>query len=582
MSRISDYTTVALPGAGQNIKMVTVVDLMSPAGALLATTSRTLAVNGVAMWKVDGAALQLDPDRTLSRTVSLAVSSSDIDLVPREPGSLLHPETCNVVRISAGLSGGPTWTLATLLIDGVEAETEFGLLDRCVLQLVDPGRPLRSNLVDPFPWSAGEAIEVVAERLLAVVTDTTDIDLAETGYTMPAAGSFPAGGTVAELVQGLLGSAGHELTADENGRLYSRPVPPTSADGTERWRYGGPGRLPVQRARRSWSVRTPQGVLVTGGGLMAPGSSWTVPVWDTDESSQGYFSGPGEVTIEEVTWNHLGSTTQSVVAGYARLRRIGSGPAMVTLWVAPNPAMRPGDLLDLQAPGLNASGLYRVKAIGALPTGPHQLQEVTVRAVWDPAKGMGNPADPSQVCTSAASDSFDRADQNLEDLEESPGSPYWTEHAWSWAVANQVAIQRHNGTASLARWNTAMCGTDYVVASTIGEVPAGKWIGPAARSSGQFDCYAAVVDSSGRIRLELWQAGQKIEELGAYATNSDPSGGALSLSVDGPELVAIWEGVEVLGVSDTRRTGPFTGMHALGGVQGSTAPSISSWSATVV
>jgi hypothetical protein len=581
VSRFVAYTNAAKPGPNQNLVIDTVVDLIDPTGQLLCTTDLTRAGNGVFLWNVAGAALQLDPDRTLSRTVDVDVACGQTSLVPIEAGSLLHPESGNQVKIAAGLHGSSMWTLATLLIEDTQVESVADTVMSVKVSLVDPGRPVRSDLVNAFPWDAGEPVEDVVARLLAIVVD--EVDLAQTGYTMPAAGSFPPGRSIAQIVQQLLGGCGHELTADEDGRLFSRPVPPTKADDSEVWAYGGSGRLPWSRAKRRWSVRSPQGVLVTGGSLLTPGTTYSVPVWDTDPDSEGFFNGPGEVQVEEVTYEHVGTPNQSVVAGYALLRRLGSGPAIVDLEIAPNPAMRPGDLVDLRADSIASTGLYRVRYIGALPTIPDRPQQVTLRAVWDPELGYTHPAAPGLACVSIATDSFDRPDQNLEDQETSPGSPLWTELAYSWGIVGQKAIQRHNGTASLARWNTPMCGIDYIIYMTLADVPPGKWIGPAGRSSGQFDCYCAVIDADGRIRIEMWLAGKKVAELGSYVTNTDdPSGKQLDLICDSSRLTAVWEGTEVLSVTDTRRTGPYVGMHALGGVSGSTAPGANSWTAELL
>ena len=583
MSRVSDYGDAASSAvaAGQRLQTSRTIELVDVTGAVLATTDASAATGDVEHWADPaGAALELDPDRTLSRSTTMSVVAS----VPDAVGDLLHPSSGHRVRIKAGIvvDGVSTmWTLATLLVDRVDALYRRGAVQPILVTLVDPGRPIRSTLVDVFPWDADEAIETVVDRLLQIVGISAD--LASTGYVMPAAGSFPPGRRVSDLVQSLLGSAGHELAADQDGRIHSRQVPPTTADATERWSYGvDGGGMPIHEAKRSWAAATPQGVLVTGGGLLVPGSTWSVPVWDTDPSSAGYYAGPGEVTVDEVTYDTIATPSQAVTAGYARLRRIGVGPATVNLAIAPNPAMRPGDLVDLWMPELHASGVYRVRRIGALPTSATQMQQVTLRGTWDPQLGYGSPADPATTCVSAASDDFDRADQNLEDLEDSPGSPRWTELAWSWAVVGSAAVQRHNGTASLALWNTPMCSIDHIVYATIGSVPAGKWIGPACRSSGQFDGYVAVVDPSGRIRLEMWQAGLLVAELGAYATGADPAGKSLAISADGSTIAVLWDGTEVLSVTDTRRVGAYVGMHALGGVQGSTAPEISSWSAQLL
>lgn len=575
MGRFDEYNAAVAAGGPALRYRVDVID----AQGLLRATSDPVAAGGeVAYWAPSMGPVTLDPGRILARTASLVLPESGEGLVPDRAGDLLHPETGSRVRVKAGLVGGSLWTQATFVVDEIEATSEAGVV-LLTARLVDPARPIRSELTSLFVWDEDEPVEDVVTRLLA--TTGVSADVTATGYLMESPGSFKAGDRVHEKVDHLLGSCGHELAVSADGLVYSRPVPPASADASdaEVWRYG-PGGIPVASISRRIVSRRPQGVQVTAGGIRTAGATQTLQLWDTDPDSAGYFEGPGETQLDTVSFPYVESPARMSVAGYARLRRIGAGPKQVVIEVPPNPAMQHGDQVRLTSPETRSSALYRVQELEVPVTGL-TAQRVALRAVWDPEKEYIRPADPAEGAISGWTDTFDRSDQNLEDLVTSPGSPLWTELAWSWAVVNNVAIQRHNGTWSLARYNIPLTSIDHIVYATIDEVPAGKHVGAACRSSGQFDCYAAVVSSSGRVSLQMWQGGKLVQELGSYSTGTDPAGKTVAVKAVGETISALWEGSTVVSVTDGRRRGLYTGMLGLGGSQGSTAPGVRSASGQV-
>ncbi len=581
MSRFSDYQGFVEANGGAVLDWKH--ELVDPDGQLLATTDMSDAVGNVELWGASLDPIDFEGGQISQRTGTMRIPDRDAGLLPVSPGDMLHPDTANRVRTYAGIVGadGETtwWTQSTLLVQQVESVGVDDQAAELVVDLTDTLRPVLSDLATTFTHDRDEPTEDVVRRLLAEVVPEASI--AETGFVVPG-GSLPAGTDRFEAVDVMLEGCGHELVADSMGRVSSRPIPPSDLDDlAERWRYGVDG-IPVTGPRRIIRAHTPQGVRVEGGSLRTAASSATLIVYDQDPTSEGYFDGPGEAIIPSVSYPYAETTPQLATAGYAQLRRIGRGPAVVTFQTIPNPAMMEGDQLSLNMPAVGVDGEFRVLAY-RLPVEVDGLMTVTARAVYDPALNYDSPAAADgSTCLATISDSFDRPDENLEDsgdpIGSDPGSPDWTEHGYSWGVVNGNAIQRFDQGWSLAYVNTPLCSSDQTVTVEISSVPGGRRIGPVVRTSGAFEGYAALVNSSGQVRIEMWLNGSAVEVLDSSSNTGNPVGKSLSLAIVGTSLVARLNGDVVASATDGRLTGSHVGMLAYGGSP-SNAPGVASFSA---
>lgn len=575
MTRFDDYTAAAADGATE---LDWRHDLIDPDGQLLATTDPTEAEsNDVVQWGASLAPLSFTNDRVSQRTAVLSVAAGDLDLVPIGSGSMLHPMAGNRVRSFMGLntSGGWVWwPRATMIADTTTADLDSGSV-AFTINLVDALRPIRSDFDAAFSFDDDETVEAVVTRIVEQVIPQS-FTIGATGCVMPR-GSLDAGTERYRAANLMLEGCGHELVANPNGEISSRPIPSSADDlSVQRWTYGTGG-IPVHSAQRIWSVRRPQGWRIEGGSVQTTSSAVTILVYDTDPSSDGFFSGPGEVRLPTGRYPYVLSVPQAAEAGYGQLRRHGSGPMLLDIEVAPNPALRQGDLMTLTIPELRVAGSFRVLGF-TLPLELTDHQTVTVRKVYDPALNYEPPLDAGEGCLVTVTDTFDRADQNLENTEVEAGSADWTEIGYSWAVINQLAIQRYWGGWSLAYCNTPLCNTNQRVTIDIHEVPAGRYVGPAIRSSGQFDCYTALVNSSGWVSLEVWQAGARIATIGSHNSGQSPDGKSLSIEAVGTSITVKLQGTTIITASDDRRTGPHVGMLGFGGSP-ATAPKVSSFTA---
>lgn len=580
MSRFTDYTDAADSGG---VRVVWRADLVAPDGSLLATTDEDEAGAEAVAWGAEVDPLTYSTNRVGPRRASIRLPADSAGrFVPESTGSLLHPDAGNRVRLWCGIEnddGTPNFGTpqATMAIEETVSEYRSGATAINV-SLVDALWPVRSELVDAFVFDDGEMVEDVAGRLLADVMDESQFGLTPTNWMTPG-GSYGVGTSREELVLALLDGVGHELIADPYGFVTSRPIPPSNDSATAgRWSYGAPN-IPVHMATKVNRSRVPQGWKVESGGLRTASTSVTVVVFDTDPTSEGFYS------ADSTSPHNLGSSrlpfvqgvAQSAVAGYAQLRRHGVGPLVVVFETIPNPMIRDNDLLELTLDDLYASGTYRVLDY-SLPIRPSGLMTVMARQTYDPALNYEFPLDRGEGCVVSIADNFNRSDQNLENLEGSPGSDDWTEIGFSWGVEGQRAVQRSDGSWSMAFLNTPLCSSDQESSVEIVSVPSGRFVGPMVRSSGTFECYTALASSSGVVTLEMWQGGRRVSTLGSFSNGSSVAGQTLTVRAVQSMLEVDLGSTTVITANDSRRQGRFVGMLGYGGSPGN-APTIDNFAA---
>ena len=560
-------------------------DLVAPSGEMVFTTVEEEVAGSVEHWSVDMPPLLSQSNRRSRRTATIEVPISNPDLLP-SVGSPLHPDSGNRVVTSAGLVGADgvvSWQpQGSMVVDEASATSQGGVAV-AVVDLVDPMNPLRADLVDSFTFEEDETVGSVCTRLAEQVLQAGTFDITEGGGCTVPGGSLGPGTNRLTIIQQLLEGCGHELHASAKGYISARPIPPSDDnEALERWVYGT-GRIPVHSKRRVWQSRVPQAWEIQGGSFRAISAAPTVLVFDQDPSSEGYYQRPGVRRVGSTRLPFVRSVNQGITAGYGQLRRYGVGPMVLVVEMAPNPYMQEGDLIaftDSEAlDKVDASGTFRVLDY-RLPVQLDGLMEVTMRAVYNPALGYVPPADRGEGCVVSIADSFDRPNQNLEDLEGSPGSTDWTERGFSWGIEGQRAVQRYANGWSLAYLNTPLCSSDQAATVDIAEVPSGRQIGPMVRSSGEFDGYAAIADSNGVVRLEMWQAGSRKANLGQHNSGGSMADRSLTIQAVGQQIEVSIQGTTVITASDDRRTGTYVGMIGYGGPSGS-APAAESFTAGV-
>lgn len=575
MTRFDDYTEAVENGS---VQLLWKHELIGPDGTILATTDAAEAGDAI-RWGAQAQPLESAGNQVSQRTLDLSVPLSHNDLLPK-PGGILHPDSGSRVRTSAGIvkADGTEeyWTQSTLSIFDVEGVDNGGAVG-LDLHLVDGLHPVDSDTEDAFKFDDGELVSAVVGRLAAQVLEAGTYSISETDGCVLPTGSLSAGTNRYSILAGLLEGCGHELTATATGQVISREILPSWDDSSlPRWRYGA-GQIAVGGASRLWQSRVPQAWKIEGGSFASSLTAPVVLVYDTDPASEGYYRNSGPAKIGTTRLPFVQVVSQAAIAGYAQLRRFGTGPGVVRFGTIPNPALRVGDLLEMEIESMEIAGTFRVQSV-RLPVQADGLMTVTARFVFDPALEYDIPNDRGPGCLVSISDPFDRPDQNLENLEGSAGSPDWTEIGYSWYIQNEAAIQRFANGWSLAFVNTPLCSSNQSATVAIGEIPSGRRIGPAVRSSAEFDCYTALADSAGNVTLEMWRAGGLVDVLGSHSSGGSVAGRNLTVRAVGTTIQAQLNSETVITATDDRRTGSYVGMLAYGGATGS-APSAESFTA---
>ena len=558
-------------------------ELVGPSGKILATTDADQTSGSVIHWGCTLAPLATDQKAISQRSARAVVLGTVADLVPGEPGDLLHPDTGNRVRSWCGLvleSGTEYWAQSTLYIDEAEPSGVDGAVT-IDLQLVDAVTKVRSDFTDSFAFSDGEMVETVLERILLQVLPADQVSVTATGWTVPG-GSVAAGESRFDLVDSLLAGCGHELAVTPTGVVYNRPIPATTKPAGEGWRFG-PGELPMGlNPTVPIRGREPRGWVVEAGALQTSDPEIQAVVYDRDPQSLGFFQGGGAVTLETARLPWVKSESQARVAGYGQMRRNGQGPGSIRFTTTPNPAMVEGDLIVVTADHLKASGDYLVRRIDLPPQVDGEMT-VEARRVWDPEIGFEPPAidvPPDTNCWGTHySDDFDRDSQNLEILPgRADGSPEWTEVGRSWNVVNRRAVQVVAGEWSMAFLNIPLCRFDSYAAVDVDLVPDGLHVGPAVRVGADGSGYVALTDSAGRVSLEVWQNLQRQDVIGSFDTGGSMVSRNLRIEAVGSEISVKVDGATVITASDDRRTERRAGMMADGN-RYPNSPSISRFTA---
>ena len=550
-------------------------ELVDTSDVVLATTDPDDVNGDVIHWGATMAPVSFDAQKVSQRTAQLTVPVNDPLLVPNRVGSMLHPDSGNVVRSSAGIeqsSGQMFWvSQETLKPNQVTAKSESGA-GVLTVSLVDTLVKVRSDFINGFAFEDGEPVENVISRLLEPVV--TGVDVSPTGFTTPA-GNAEQGSSRETLLLELLEGVGHEISTTADGRPFTRPVLPSAGSDAKRWRYGQSDGLPIQSASRTWNVKSPQGWRVEGGSNLDATLPVTLTVYDTDPSSEGYFRGAEAAQIRSSRIPWVRSNSQAAACGYGNLRKFSSGPMVVSFQSFPNPSLRVGDLVEFEDDVLNADGLFRVIS-KSLPMQVDGMMTVVIRKVFEPALNYLSPAaDPKpepetgKHCLTGFVDDFDRADGNLENVPNPvTGEDDWVEFGLSWGVYKRKATQRGRGLWSFAMLNTPLCSSNQFVTLNMVRPRAGLSLGPMLRSSGTHEGYFCRQDTNGHLSLEIWIDGKVSKVIGSH--NAGGFQPVLTLRAVGNRITVDTESqVSVIDVRDNSMTGTFVGMHALGDYQGS-------------
>lgn len=577
MSRFTDYQAVVDVGGGYLTWLVQLIDITGASHVVRWSNQDFEIGDGsvVKEWQpqIDALSLQVTGVSQRTLTMRFAVAPEDYPLIPHASTDPLHPSSEWKVRFWAAYTkeiptgSEPFAMVCTMLPDEVTVTDDGGGgALQIEVDLIDMMRPLRSDFTAPYSWDVGEAADVAGAIMRQVMGDTgagPAFLLNAVGQSV-AAGNAGPGDSRLSVVSQLLQAVGQELWVDPQGVISNREIPDSICGTGEHWRYGQADGIPWQKASKLTVPNTPVGVRIEAGNYEAwePPIIWTV--YDLDATSEGYWQGSANA-FPVLRNPYIQNLATAQIAGYARLRRIGTGPGVVKFTCLPNPAMLENDDIELLAPNLGINGLYRVMGMD-LPLMPNNRMEVTCRASWNPRQGVPFVNDPG------AASIFD-----LSAVFTGSGAlpPEWSVPKGSWA---QLGLSAYGtGGDNLAIYNDVLAGSDQQATAFIGNIT--NHVGVVIRSDGSASGIVGMLYPNGNAQIELWQNGVPVKTLatgtytvGASVTEVVASGNTVSLIVNGSTVASVTDGA-------TQTGGTLVGMFAAGTAAGS-GPGISSFSAS--
>lgn len=261
-----DYTAVAK------------IDVTDSNGLYLATLPKI----------VPGGNVDCDETRQVRRTPSFTIQSSGLDnLVPKEAGDLLHPDSGNEIRPYRGVvlpSGQPEWI--PLGIFGMTKPVVTDTGDSLSIAISGNDRSAAVSNVgynDPYSITGGTNLGTAVQALIDSVLPGLSYNFAPTDASVPATTfgtSTSSNDPFADAVT-LVTAAGMELFFDVSGICVMRPISNPTTDLISATFTEGEGGVKITSAGRTLDETAAyKGVIVIGngtGGAPVRGEAWVDP-----------------------------------------------------------------------------------------------------------------------------------------------------------------------------------------------------------------------------------------------------------------------------------------------------------------
>ena len=325
-------------------KLVSKVEVIGPGGQILADSG---ALN------VIGGRINVDASASFRRWISdLTLVDSSGLLVPTTAADIFSPVAGNelVLYVGAEVDGVPEYVKqGVFFLEGCRTEDSPGGL-QITLSAYDRGRRYsRGKMIVPKRFLA-----VNATYIYAAITDLLD-DVINPTYVlhdspvyMVPDQVYDAGTDPWETARELAESMGYELWFDRDGNCrLTQVMDPNSPNLQQHWTYAeGPGSGLLRIIREQSNAEAYNGQIVYG-----ENSSNSSPVRDiaTDDDINSPTRWGGSYGKVPEFWqsDKIRTVQQAHAAAVGRLNQRKGLTEVVTFACVPNPAMEPGDVVEL-------------------------------------------------------------------------------------------------------------------------------------------------------------------------------------------------------------------------------------------
>ena len=332
------------------------------------------------MWAITAAALAtLRASHTVAvRATAYTPGGEILTDVPLTGGVVTADAKSQVRRTASVTVGDPTYWSTTgfeaLSPVGTEMAIEFGIVIPGVgpewiplihgpIQKITSGHPrteaLTVDIADrskavadarldsPTQTRAGyTCVQEITRLIRGALPDSTVLDL--TGNTAEAPALEIDKDPWADGVEKLADAIGAEVYADPIGRFIIRSTPVLEADPVWVVDSGATGVL-IKANLEATRERVYNAVIATGERVDGASPVWAKVV-DYDPTSPTFYGGPFGKKPRFYSSPLLRTTDQATLAAEALLARVRGYSCSVTVEAVPNPALEPGDVVEVRLP----------------------------------------------------------------------------------------------------------------------------------------------------------------------------------------------------------------------------------------
>jgi len=348
------------------------------------TFAEEAVFSGAGAYAVSGA-VNMARGRGIRRTCSVSVANPDGAFTPEGVGDWFHVNS--LVRLDRGIyldAEEVEWVTLGHYLLGRPRVVVTAAGSTLEVQGEDRAKLLtRSRFTGPTTYAAGARIAAIVQAEAQIAgMGSTRYRLDDLGKTLAAARTFEEDEVRIDALGGMCRDYGLDLFVDADGFLAtSEPPDPLTAPVAATYAAGVDATM-VGLTKEWTDDRLYNHVLVTGEGSDPAHPPVRAEAMDTNPSSPAYINGPLGDRLYRYTSAMITSTAQAQEVANNLLPTVALVEEAISLDAVANPALEPGDAIQVSEPASNTAGRYLVDQVD-IPLGPgiQSLQTRVARAL---------------------------------------------------------------------------------------------------------------------------------------------------------------------------------------------------------
>jgi hypothetical protein len=333
---------------------------------------------------VTGGSVTVDRTATTRRTCQVTCIDPLGVLVPTGTSSLLTPFGTELRPYRGVLYDDGTTEVVPLGIFRLSkssVKTAATGAPQITLEASDLSRTVsRNKFLVPYTVATGTNLVTAVQGILALTFPDLQYDAISTTRTTAAPQLYDASSDPWTAVTSLASSLGCDIYFDVDGWVVIAPPPDISALPAPEFTYiDGQNCSLIDMTQVFTDDPGYNGVVVTGASPGNTAPAVTATAWDDDPASATYYLGPYGAVPQFVTDQTITTAADALTTAQALLSgQLGFSSQLSATGIV-NPDYEAGDVVQVDQPGANVSGLYAVDAF-TVPLDAASTQSLTLRA----------------------------------------------------------------------------------------------------------------------------------------------------------------------------------------------------------